>query len=260
MWRFTAHHNREIRLAMKRIDLKQQNSAAFEVWMQSNAEAKVFTAMREGRRISIVLMLSLALKAIFFEPFLWGITHYPGAVGMKMREFFYKGLLNKMGHCVLLGEGVRIDGPQRISIGDFVWIDKNVHLFSGWGSIQIGRRVHVAEDTLISGSGNVIIEDYVGISKGVSIYSHSESIVGGKRMSGPMIPENQKGMKTAPVRICKDAFIGTNAVILPGIIIGEGAVIAANSLVTNNVNEWEVVMGVPAQPVGRRPKVNVEDI
>ena len=141
-----------------------------------------------------------------------------------------------------------------------MWIDKNVRLIANWGSISIGRRVHVAENSIISGGGHVEIADYVGIARGACIYSHSEAPVGGKRMSGPMVPEYQKGMKSAPVRIRKDAFIGANAVILPGVTIGEGAIVAANSLVRKNVKDWEIVFGVPAKPVGTRPKVTVEDI
>lgn len=104
------------------------------------------------------------------------------------------------------------------------------------------------------------IGDYAAIARGASIYSHSEAIIGGKRMSGPMIPEYQKGMKTAPVTIAKDALIGVNALILPGVTVGEGAIVGANSMVNKNVKDWAIVFGTPAKPVGTRPKVTVEDI
>lgn len=235
-------------------------SPEFKNWLKNNPEAKAFMAMRESKRLSFPLMAKLGLRAIFKDPILYIIRNYPGAIGIKMREIYYRKKLKKMGRCVILDEGVRIDGPENISISDFVWIDKNVHLFAAWGAISIGRRVHIAENVKISGGGGVTVGDYAAIARGASIYSHSETIVGGKRLSGPMIPEHQKGMKTAPIKISKDAVIGVNAVILPGVTIGEGAIVGANSMVNKDVGDWEIVFGTPAKPVAKRPKVTVEDI
>ncbi|MEK7855881.1 MAG: acyltransferase [Acidobacteriota bacterium] len=179
---------------------------------------------------------------------------------MKMRERYYRRKFRGMGTCVLLDEGIRIEGPEHISIGDFVWIDKDVRLLAPWGSITIGRRVHIAEHVLISGGGHVSIGDYAAIARGASIYSHSEAIVGGKRMSGPMIPEDQKGMRSAPIVIGKDALIGINAVVLPGVMIGEGAIVGANSMVNRDVKDWEIVFGSPAKRVAMRPRVTVRDV
>lgn len=234
-------------------------SLEFKRWLQEDAEARAFAAMRDGKRLPLSLMLRLGLRSIFADPFLYVLREYPGAIGMKMREVYYRRKLKSMGRCVLLDEGVRIEGPENISISDYVWIDKNVRLLARWGSIHIGRRVHIAENVMISGGGHVTIGDYVGIARGASVYSHSEAVVGGKRMSGPMIPEHQKGMKIAPITISKDAVIGINAVVLPGVTIGEGAIVGANSLVNKDVGDWDIVFGTPARPLAKRPKVNVED-
>lgn len=231
-----------------------------EQWLATNPEARAFTAMREGEPVPLSLLFLLTIKALLKDPFVSFLRNYPGGIGIKLREFFYKRRLATMGRCVIIDEGVRIDDPQRISISDFVWVDKNVQLFAGWGTISIGRRVHIAENVLISGAGHVTIGDYAAIARGASIYSHSEAIVGGKRLSGPMIPERQKGMKTAPIDIGKDALVGVNAVILPGVTIGEGAVVGANSMVNRNVKDWEIVFGTPARRVAMRPRVTVTDL
>ncbi len=241
-------------------NIMEDCTVKFEKWIANNLEAKAFIAMRDGKRLPLSFITKLALKSVFLDPFQYFIRNYPGGVGIKIREIYYKRKFNKMGRCVILDEGVRIGGPENISISDFVWIDKNVRLFAGWGSITIGRRVHIAENVMISGCGHVTIEDYVAIARGASIYSHSETIVGGKRLSGPMIPEYQKGMKTAPIKISKDALIGVNAVILPGVTIGVGAIVGANSMVNRDVRDWDIVFGTPAKPVAKRPKVTVEDI
>jgi acetyltransferase-like isoleucine patch superfamily enzyme len=119
--------------------------------------------------------------------------------------------------------------------------------------------VHIGPGAEIAGLGGVFIGDYAAVGSNAQVLSHSEALDGGKRLSGPMIPEEIKGMKTAPVRLEKDSFVGAGAVILPGITLGEGAVVAANSLVTADVKPWQVVMGVPARPVGRREPVQVPE-
>ena len=63
-----------------------------------------------------------------------------------------------------------------------------------------------------------------------------------------------------PVRIEKDAYVGSNAVVMPGVTIGEGAVVGASSLVIKDVEPYHVVVGVPARVMGKRPKVTEPDI
>jgi acetyltransferase-like isoleucine patch superfamily enzyme len=58
----------------------------------------------------------------------------------------------------------------------------------------------------------------------------------------------------APVTIVNYVWIGSRATILPGVTIGEGAVIAAGAVVTTNVEPYVVVGGVPARPIGTRSR------
>ncbi len=236
-----------------------ESFSEFEEYLKRNPEARAFQALRDGQRIPPVLMARLGLRSLFVDPLNWIVRNYPGGVGMKLRELRYRPAMRHMGKNVLLDEGIRISGAENISIGDYVWIDKDVRLSAPWGSISIGKRVHVAELALISGGGHVTIHDYAAVARGASLYSHSEAIVGGLRLGGPMIPESQKGMKSAPIVVGKDALIGVNAVIFPGVTIGEGAIVGANSTVNKDVGDWEIVYGSPARVVARRPKVTVED-
>ncbi|MFO7768975.1 MAG: DapH/DapD/GlmU-related protein [bacterium] len=54
----------------------------------------------------------------------------------------------------------------------------------------------------------------------------------------------------APVRVERDAFLGTGAILLPGVRVGAGAVVAAGAVVTGDVGEGVTVGGVPARPIG----------
>src|SRR5207248_5320473 len=132
---------------------------------------------------------------------------------------------------------------------DYVFIDHHVTLDALTGEIVIGRRIHIAPYAIIAGAGGVYLEDYSAVGAFARIYSHSEAPVDGKRMSGPMIPEEMKGMITAAVRLSKDSLVGTGAVLLPGVTLGEGAIVGANSFVParTKIPAWSIYAGVPAR-------------
>jgi maltose O-acetyltransferase len=57
-----------------------------------------------------------------------------------------------------------------------------------------------------------------------------------------------------PVTIGDRVFIGARAIVLSGVTIGEGAAVAAGAIVTKDVDPYTIVAGVPARPIGSRPK------
>lgn len=202
------------------------------------------------------------LKAPFYvlDSFLAMIvTYLPGEFGNYLRYRYYKKRLKHLGEGSRIDQGVIITEPWNVSLGDYVFIDKYVIILGGRG-VQIGRRVHVAQNCLIQGVGLVKIGDYAGLSAYCKIYSASESYEGGKRMSGPMVPSEYRNVKEGAVIMEKDSFLGAGTTVLPGVRIGEGAVIGASSLVLNDIAPWTVAVGIPAKPIKKRPKVTVPDI
>lgn len=195
-----------------------------------------------------------------FDSFLMTfVTYLTGKPGNVLRHYVYRKKLKHLGKGSIIDQGAIITEPRNVSIGDYSWIDKNVIILGGKG-VNIGRRVHIAQNCLIQGVGTVKIGDYAGLSSYCKIYSATESYEGGKRMSGPMVPIEQRNVKAAPVVIEKDAFLGVGTVVLPGVKIGEGAVIGACSLVLNDIPPWTIAVGAPAKPIKQRPKVNLPDI
>ena len=226
-----------------------------------NLELKAFMQFREEGRIDAKYAVPLALKSALTDiPFAL-LQYWPGPIGMKLRQFYYKLRFAGQGKCVLIGTAADIVQPGRITVGDYAFIDHHVTLNALAGSIHVGRRVHIAPYAVISGLGGVHLADYSAVGAFARIYSHSEAPIDGKRMSGPMIPEKDKGMVTAPVRIGKDGLVGTGAVVLPGVTIGEGAIVSANSLVLarTELRPWTIWAGIPAKMVGLRKKVTVPD-
>jgi len=187
------------------------------------------------------------------------VTYLPGPAGNFLRNLYYRRRLKGLGENCIIDQGVIIANPKNISIGGYTWIDKNV-IISGGNGVEIGRRVHIAHNCLIQGGGSVRIEDYVGIAANSMIFSATDTIYDGKRI-GPMIPPVYRNpVLKDPVIIKKDAFIGAGCIILPGVRIGEGAVVGAGSLVIEDVPAWKIVVGTPAKPIKDRPKITVPDI
>lgn len=241
---------------------KSHQPSAFDPANNSDdLEVKAFLEFRETGKISLKYAIPLGIKSLLIDLPFAVLKYWPGAVGFKLRQIFYSFRAKSFGRNVLIGHSTEITYPQSISFSDYSFIDHHVTLDSLCGQISIGRRVHIAPYAMVIGVGGVVIGDYVGVGSYARIYSHSEAPIDGKRMSGPMIPESMKGMVTAPVILEKDSLVGTGAVILPGVTLGEGAIVAANSFVPANtkIKPWSIYAGVPARLVGLRNKVTVID-
>lgn len=121
-------------------------------------------------------------------------------------------------------------------------IDQSVGIFTplniNYGkNTKIGKRVFINFNCTILDLGGVIIEDDVQIAPNVSLLSEGH----------PLNPNQRKNLKVAPIHIKKNAWIGANATILPGVTIGENAVVAAGAVVSKNVPNNIVVGGIPAE-------------
>ena len=211
-------------------------------------------------RVPLGMMLRVGLRDLLIQPFWLPLKYMPGAVGMKIRQLIYRLRLDQLGTGSLVDLGVEIATPKSIQIGRFSLIDKYCSLLPGEGRITIGDRCHIAPWVTILGHANVTVGDYISIASGAKIYSISEWPGDGKRLAGPMIPQDQRGLRMGPINIERDVLVGAQAVIMPGVTIGEGAVVGANSVVTHDVPPWTIVAGLPAKPIGKRDPVTVEDL
>lgn len=101
---------------------------------------------------------------------------------------------------------------------------------------------------------NVFLGAYqpIHIGKDSLIGAYSYIISGNHRFSDRDTPVRLQGYTGAPVTIGQDVWMGCRVVVLPGVTIGDGAVIAAGAVVNKNVPAYEVWGGVPAQKIGLR--------
>ena len=128
--------------------------------------------------------------------------------------------------------GIKIGRGSRIHIGARFFYPSN---------IKIGTGTIIGDNIFLDGRDKLIIGDHVDIASGVMILNSEHDI-------------NSEDFKaiSAPVEIGDFVFIGPRAIILPGVKIGKGAVVAAGAVVTKDVADFAIVGGVPAVVIGER--------
>jgi acetyltransferase-like isoleucine patch superfamily enzyme len=145
----------------------------------------------------------------------------------------------------------KIVAPEVISIGNSVVIDDFVFIVGG-KKTAIGDFVHISSFTSITGGGEFIMEDFSGLSGGIRLFTGNEDY-SGKCLTNAAVPSPYRVPIRSFVHLKKHSIVGANSVILPGVVIGEGAVVGANSLVKEDCKPWTVYVGSPAREIKLRP-------
>ncbi|MDP3929943.1 MAG: acyltransferase [Bacteroidota bacterium] len=158
-----------------------------------------------------------------------------------------------LGCDVQISRKCSIYNPTRISIGNNVRIDDYCVLSAGHGGIFIGSNIHIAIYTSLQGEGKITLHDFVGLSSKVSIYSSNDDYFGGS-LTNPTISGQFRNVIVGNVTLEKHVLIGSGAIILPNVIMHEGAVLGALSLLSTNAESFCIYKGNPANKLMRRSK------
>lgn len=150
-------------------------------------------------------------------------------------------LYQHRGRHSVIHHSVRMDTPpyRRFSLGDYSVIESFSCVNNAVGDVVIGHHTRIGlHNTVI---GPVTIGNYVNLAQGITVtaLNHNFSDTS-KRI-------DQQGVSTTPVTLGDDIWIGANAVILPGVTIGNHSVVAAGAVVTKDVPPYTLVGGVPAR-------------
>ena len=118
--------------------------------------------------------------------------------------------------------------------------------------VQMGKNVWMGEEVYIDNEYPflIFIEDNVEIAAYSMIMAHSRDL----HMLRPGMYVSDLGYPPSPVRIKKGAWLGLHSIVLGGVTIGEGAVIAAGAVVTKDVPDFALAGGVPAKVIKFLPK------
>jgi len=152
--------------------------------------------------------------------------------------------------------GMQHRPPGRLSIGQGSIFQGSIAADRPTSIVSIGSNTFVGNSAIVTAE-RVDVGNDVLISWGCTIVDHDSHSVDWARRQNDVRSffQGQKDWQhvtVRPVRICDKAWIGFNVIILKGVTIGEGAVVAAGSVVTRDVEDFTLVAGNPARPIRTR--------
>ena len=143
----------------------------------------------------------------------------------------------------MIHRSARMDTPpyRVFSLGDYSVIESFACINNAVGDVIIGDHTRVGlHNTII---GPVDIGSHVNLAQGITVTALNHNFSDANKRI------DEQGVSTSPVKIEDDVWIGANAVILPGVTIGEHCVVAAGAIVTKDVPPHSLVAGVPAKVI-----------
>lgn len=158
--------------------------------------------------------------------------------------------LKSIGEHVLISRKVSLYGVEKMCIGNNVRIDDYCILS---GSITLGNNIHISAYSALYGAMGIEFLDNSGCSARTTIYSAMDDF-SGDYLIGPMNPEGTTNVTGGRVIIGKYVQLGAHCLVFPNVTIHEGAVVGALSLVTKDISEWSIYVGIPARKIKDRKK------
>lgn len=160
------------------------------------------------------------------------VLHLPGNLGVRVRYNFYKKRFGACGKGVVIHANVRFEAPEKLFLGN---------------------RVEISSGTVVSAGGTVRIGNDVGIGPGVGIWSTNHVF------SDHAKPFLDQGYEYGEVLIGNDVWLGSGAILKPGLSIGDGCIVSGGSVLAKSLPPYSISGGNPARVLGwRKPPEKTE--
>jgi len=211
------------------------------------------------------------LQFVRFELAAMFCQNLGGGLGYLVRKKMLAPLFQSCGKSLILGKGIVLRKPAHIELGNNVAIDDYVMLDGCCGespAIRIGDNTIISKGCVVQAKtgpldigvncdigAHTILSSISGITLAPSVLIAGNCYIGGARyhledLNTPIM--NQGIYSRGPVSIGEGSWIGASVTILDGVTIGKGCVIGAGSLVTADIPDYGVAVGVPAKVVRTR--------
>ncbi|HEX9869431.1 MAG TPA: acyltransferase [Candidatus Tectomicrobia bacterium] len=164
---------------------------------------------------------------IIHEVWEWYVALFswiPGRTGWLARGLAYRPFLKRAGWPVIFGERVKITEPWNMEVGDWAGIGHNGRA-NATGGIKLGRWSAATSGCVLNTVSHV--------------YDDPTNL-------------RDQGIEVAPIVLEDHAWLGNGVYVMPGVTIGQGAIVAANSVVTRDIPPYTIAAGSPARPIRRR--------
>jgi galactoside O-acetyltransferase len=158
-----------------------------------------------------------------------------------MRRVIVKAVARRCGDGLIIASQVGFKHLETLEIGNTCFIGAGAYIQGRFdGRCVIGDNVWIGPGAYFD-ARDLVLGDYVGWGPGAKVLGSAHT---GLPADVPIVKTD---LEIRPVRVGAWADIGTNAVLLPGVTVGKGAVVGAGAVVTRNVPPFAVVAGVPAR-------------
>ena len=181
-------------------------------------------------------------------------AHGESAFDAMMRRVLWRALVKRCGHGLRVGRGVVATHPETFEIGDGVFVgDQAVVQGRFDGTCIVGSHTWIGPQAYFD-ARHLHLGEAVGWGPGAKV-------LGSEHTGLPAdVPTIQTDLVIRPVVVEDWADVGVNAVVLPGVTIGRGAIVGAGAVVVKDVPPFAIVAGVPARVVrfrdGHQPPEN----
>lgn len=201
--------------------------------------------------------LTLPAPRLLVRPYLWLFLGLRALVFGFRRLFIaeplFKAYCTKLGRNVTTGIYVPwIQGKGELEVGDDVHVSGKLSVnfaarFTARPRLVIGARTDIAHDCRIVVGKEVVIGEGVELAGGVTIRDSGGHPADPARRAAGAAPDEAD---VKPVAIHDNAWVGSNVLILPGSVVGEGSIVSAHSVVSGTVAPYTIVAGNPARRIG----------
>jgi acetyltransferase-like isoleucine patch superfamily enzyme len=167
-------------------------------------------------------------------------------IDFLMRRTCVRALAKRCGSGLRIGPGVGLRHPETFEIGDGVVIGEQVVIHGRFdGTCSIGNKAWIGAQAFLD-ARDLVIGDNVGWGPGAKLLGSKHT---GVPLEAPIIATDLLIARTV---VEDDADVGVNAVLLPGVTVGRGAIVGAGAIVTQDVPAFSKVAGSPARVIGYR--------
>lgn len=178
----------------------------------------------------------------------------------KASSFFWRKSVARVGHGFYVGAGSLIQGGAYISIGNnfksgkMLWIEA----VQSYGNqeytpcIEIGDGVTCSQSVHIAAIVKVSIGDGVMFGSRIHVTDHAHGRYHGDEQDRPELAPGDRPLAFGgPVYIQRNVWLADGVIVLPGVTIGEGSIVGANSVVSRSLPPRVIAVGAPAVPIKR---------
>jgi carbonic anhydrase/acetyltransferase-like protein (isoleucine patch superfamily) len=206
------------------------------------------------------------------------LSFLPTVLGSVLRGIVYRTILGAAGKGCFIERNVRWQVPRRVFLGrrvmvgescfldanslgsrivleDDVWLSRGCYLVAGPGlEITVGPQSYIGHRCLFYGHGGI------QVGRDVLLANDVQLICGNHTFARRDLPIRAQPTEERPIVVEDDVWLGASAIVLGGVTIGQGSVVAAGAVVTHSLPPYSIARGVPAQIVGVRGQETPEAV